>query len=335
MKKSAMMTFAALVFSTMAYADLSVTGVNGVSSFSTTNLKSGATASITINGGLAGPQCTADGTNPCNSCTSTLSCVNSTLGVDEYPLCACNENRVYDSLLIKVNLQNSDTATGNAMLIYGGVPVTLKTPANGGKFVDFTWGQVCQLAGASSCESLSSVSQIPLTLGLDLNGDGLIGPDEPQFPVFVKLVEPGSAYNIFGHPNMDGVGSFQLGPGDGRIYLLNVMSSIGFPLMSYGASVAAVRVYASDKSMSEAYQGHAVANVDLGVADDGSGLKTNYIDGLNNGTPYYVRLALVDQAANIVQYYPDLLSLPSNCLAGTADPASCPYAATPGPTPGK
>jgi hypothetical protein len=100
----------------------------------------------------------------------------------------------------------------------------------------------------------------------------------------------------------------------------------GFGLLPYGSVVTAVRIFASTHSMLEATAFGRDLEYDIPIMSDDT-LSQDFVPGATNGKRYFVRMALLDQSNNVVQYFPPMDTLPKSCT--TAPDATCPYAVTP------
>lgn len=304
-------------------ASLTVASVTGSSATEVS-----ANGTTTIWGGLGGDDCsmTADGKTTCNSCSSRVtSCPQS------QPLCACNTNRIYNSLVLRINLKKSAKTLGNAIVMLNsgtGTSTLLPiTGQNNGDFVDFTWSTLCGSLGSADCNTLINFgSSLTLNIGIDQNGNGLLEASELATSAVVRLLNPGLDYSVYGAPKYEGFGDFNVYPGGGRAMIENVLVPSTFPTLSYGTTVRAMRVFVGKNSMLEANYDSAVTTMDLKLDDKGQNFKNNVISGLNDPTLYFFRVAAVDQAGNVSQFLPSNQSLGPECT--TAPTAQCRYATT-------
>ncbi len=289
------------------------------------------TGGVEIFGGLAGPPCSS-GSGTCNNCASNPipACTNGTT-----PLCACNTNRIYNNLPLTItvtktggagNLAAQYTANGNTQKL------TLSTTSS--TSLSVPWLQLCVAMGRTSCED--DATTLPLTVKIfsDDNADEALSTGEASIDVNVTLRDPGDDYHVFGRINSDGVNGFAPYPGDSKIYMENVDASGSFPTLSYGGEIKSMRVYVSDTSLSDATPGdNKLESQDLPVAGEGTevDLTNSIVDGLENGQLYFFRIALIDDAGNVVQFFPDLVLEDAAAeLACNGNPsAECPYSATP------
>ena len=288
-----------------------ITGVGGASGFS-------GTGTATIFGGLAGDDPhNGDANTPGNSCVIEPTCATK-------PLCPCNTARINNGLILTINLSNQTTAngtttttSGNAYALVGaantgtgGTSTSSSIPintnlSNGGSAVTIPWSSLCSAMGSNDCEALTSGASLTLNIYIDANNNGVDGTD-PYTPVSVKVLKPDpDTFATYGSKNFQGIGSFTPYPGDGKIYIKDAQTTQDFPLLSYATTIKGVRVFAAETNLPDANARSASKTQDLPVSDDGSSLAKNIIDGLNNGTRYFIRVAMLDEAQNVVMYSPD------------------------------
>jgi hypothetical protein len=348
------------ILTSPAYGTITITGISGVSSSSIVANTTAApapgqtaapavgTASATIYGGLAGtcPNLPGSGLT-CNSCdpTQTTSCTNAA-GVNEFPLCACNPARIYPGLPITITITES-AATMGYVRAYIGEPGTVgqevpyaTPPALGTGTVSFFWGTgVCAFENPSDPQCAAVTSQtVSITIWVDntAGGTGVYASTNDSVPLTFKIQNPGTEESVFGNSASEGVGQFTPFPGDERIYLTNINAATTFPaLTTYEAIIATAIMYASPNHLDDADAANTSIPIgNLTVSSDASGLDQDFMTGVTNGTPYYVRLAMQDQAGNIVQYYPDGKGTDQNgtphpeCF-GASPTLACPFAVVP------
>lgn len=312
-----------LFWSSSAFA-LAVTGVSGSSNYSTTG-------TVKIYGGLAGANCSSaasSNVSTCNSCeASFLTCTTT-------PLCACNTARIYDGLILTINLRKNEAGSANAIVTKAsdGTALNLTSVSNGGSSVSLTWFTICSAMGAGSCESVASSgtnTSITLRVVIDKDGNNANTSGEETVDVDVRVFNPGTTtYNVYGAPTTVGISDFKPYPGDEKIFLEDLNGEGGFPVLGYaGASAQFVRIFSSDVSMDDAVPGGGLETEDLPVVDNGDNLERNVFSGLTNGTTYAFRIGLVDEANNVVQFYPPDNS--GTCDAVPFNNSNCKYIATP------
>lgn len=333
----------AILFAAFAWTNAFATAptINGVSGSSGYNL----TGTITIFGGLAGT-CTGDNVTPCDSCTAAAIAANGTCATA--PLCACNQSRIYDNLVVTIGLTKPSDVTGTvqaciAQVVSGTKTALTQVPGtNGGSYVALQWNTICAALGSASCDPFSptTTNQLQAEIWLDKNNSGCTAEDAGEDPVTVyfKLMNPGSPqYDVYGNP-AEGIGSFVPYPGDQKIRLEQLNTTAGFPNLGYsgGAKATRVRVFISPNSLDDAnYQNPPQDPAELNIVDGGDSLASDVVDGLDNDKLYFFRVALVDEASNVVQYFPDRAATDSNgtahpeCTAAGPAGATCPFSATP------
>lgn len=154
--------------------------------------------------------------------------------------------------------------------------------------------------------------------------------DEPSTAVTIILSNPTDAFNVFGEVgnSNEGISSFKLSAGNRQVTLTDLVLDMNFPYLSYGSVATHVRVFISEESMLKATPAESTFYpVDLEIALDGASLKSATIDRLENGRTYFFRIALVDVAGGVVQFYPGMDNLPASCT--TAPDSTCEFSATP------
>lgn len=323
---------ASLSHADLAAKSLLVESVVGASAAQLSNAKT----MVTILGGLAGGDCSvlADGRKTCDSCSSRVT----SCGANQ-PFCSCNTTRIYNNLVVRINLKKTAKSAGNALALvmtsthsFYLLPVTAN---NGAEFIDFTWTSLCAALGNSDCNTLESVAvnTLSMRIGQDLNRNGRLEAGEPTVNATFKLIRPAN-YDVYGQPNRDGFSGFQAFAGESKVFIENVTAAKAFPMLAYGARAQAMRVFASEEDMDHANYDSAVKTLEMTLDGSGRAFTVNEIKGLVNGTLYFFRAATVDEAGNLVQFLPNPRDLPQSCVTSPSD--HCPYAATPAisiPTP--
>lgn len=305
-------------------AGVTVVSVEGASNYTLTPspIILGGLAGLTTTGGTgAAGACNAalNNTSTCNSCPDACATA---------PLCPCNPTRIYSSLKVRINVTKPDSSAGNIIGTWSGgtaSPVTYTSTGPG--FIDVLWQEICNhVTNANSdCDLASGTAS--LNLYIDKNGNNIVDTtDGDPSPISIKLVKPGSSDAV---ASTSGITGFEPYPGDEKIYIRDPEKDGGFPILPYGGTATKVRVYTSDINMADAVPGGGFEPQDLNVSSATSAeLNTNIVDGLTNGTPYAVRVAVVDDANNIALFFPDAGS--GNCDTQIPpDPIGCDYAATP------
>ncbi len=313
--------FAALfVFSNLALAAAPiVTGVDGVSNVTLTGTP-------TIYGGFAG-DATACGFSDkpfSNCCSAVLTCADD-------PLCACNENRAFDNRTITFTLQTD--AAGEAIVTKtdNSILSIVDNDGNDGKTLQTTWGQICgALLGNASCEGALTATTATFRIYLDKDRDGVIDSGEEYVEVAVKILKPTAAtYDVYGSPTSEGIGGFTPYPGDEKIYIEDPATDTNFPNLGYSSEAKKVRVFMSAAGSDSANPENSLEPEDLIIDEDGAELDDSTVDGLENGTRYFFRIALKDEAENIVQFFPSKAAADAEGCNTVPIPDGCDWAATP------
>ena len=298
--------------------------------------------------------------------TSSTSSSGTSTGTSQSPLCACQGSAIYNNLNAVIGIvdsanSGSGTSSTSCPSPYVYAALGSQSPGTGAigtsnnvsnvtqtGEVSVPWSQLCSqmstVAGGSGttsdCGSVTSGASMTLTVWVDDNCNGIFDNGDDYVAVTAKIVVPSNSpsENVYGTAATDGLGQFTAFPGDGRIYLtdLDTASGNGFPVMNDTVNATAITVYASTLSLDDANaSGSAVSTFSVGVNSDGS-LAQNYVDGVTNGTRYWVRVATVDAANNIQQFYPDLSrnlsqTLQTACGSGNASNnyQGCPYTVVP------
>jgi len=303
------------------------------------------TATVTVWGGTAGLACTgSDQYSTCDSCKTTTTCADTT-GDTQGPLCSCNTARIYDNLVLVLTVAGGDGHTLRAQAtnaVAGQTNSTFPTVNASGSSVSVRWGDLCShMATQGSCEGMNQNGSF--VFFDDTNEDSILNNGERSMTVTVNLVSPQTAgtgttsavsdFNIYGAPNSVGIGQFTPFPGDDRIYFDNVNTTTGFGTFSYGGTASGMRVFVSKTDLASALPSSNDGTQDVGIENNGDQLSQDYIDNVDNGTTYFVRIGITDQAANLVQLFPDndpTTGNKSSCFTSSGlNPQTCIYAVTP------
>jgi len=279
-----------------------ITGISGASSHSLTG-------TIIAIGGTAGT-CTGgmDNINTCDSCAGGL--------------VACNTTRIYDSLVLRIAATHTDP--GNLILVNNNTNNTMiSTAPHNSQTVGATWGSICTAILGGSCES-PTTREGTVRVCVDKNTNNSWDTGEECEDVKIKVLQvPAGQYDVYGQPTAEGISDFKPYPGDEKVYIEDLETSV-FPTLGYGGLIKTVRVFIGETNMTDAVPG-SFAPQDLAVIEDGNTLQNNVVDGLENGKEYWFRVGLVDEANNLVQFFPP----PGTNTDGDCDTASCKYSATP------
>lgn len=299
-----------------------MSGVSGVTSSSITD------ALTTINGGLAGSDSTCSGhTELCDNC-----------GTGSDLLVACNRSRIYNNLDVTFTVSTKETA-GSAILTKDDKTVITDIETNSLTSVTITWSNICANAfgdnSNSVCESIGDgkITGGHLRIYIDKNNNGSLEDDESSagyVPVTVNLYHPADGdWNVYGTPNSQGIGKFRPYPGDEKFRLEDVDSHTNFPAFTDG-KFTGVRVFVSDESLENAAPGlnlDADKSDDLALNSDGQFADDPIIEGLENGKLYAVRIAMLDEGQNVIQFFPDHDA--EAACAAPLNPNTCDYVVEP------
>lgn len=328
----------ALVFGTAFNAFAagpSITGVAGASNYTLPTTTGTTTSGSTIiYGGMAGLDCNGDGgTTTCNSCTidhmTTDGCADAANAT-----CACNSTRIHSNSSLSITVNRVDTATGNIRIAVANGNTYNTVGTGTGDAVTATWSDVCQASTlGTTCEAgVSGNLTINAKIFIDKDNNNVfdtINEASVATDFSFRLLRPDTLnHSVFGFSEESGFGStsgpgFVPYPGDEKVYIEDLESPT--TTFGYGGKAVKLRVFHSDTAILSA---NAVSEntTDLTVSTDGNTLDRNVVsNGLTNNTTYVFRVASVDEANNIVQFFPD--GSDGNC----ANPpfTGCPWAATP------
>jgi len=260
-----------------------------------------------------------------NTCeVSSMTCATA-------PLCACNSNRVVDGISTLSFEMDPRFVTGKLIMINTGTRSLVYPVSSNGNTIGVDWARLCASAnvGATDCGSAGGTFSFGVQMAFDDNSNGMIDSNEGATEVFVGVVNPGTQYDIAGMINNDGILNFAPYPGDQKVYLHDFEMDPSFPYLGYGALAKAVRVYVSDQSLAKANIGEALVTQNFPLDVMGM-LNSPVITGLTNGTTYFFRVALVDNAGNVVLNFPgDVSATHPECNA--APGTGCPWAVAPEP----
>lgn len=323
------------LFSLSAFAvGPQITSASGVSNVTLPTISgTTVTGAAVIFGGVAGGDCSTGATvATCNSCTTALISADPVCLTAADNLCACNTTRIFDALQITLTVKRGDATAGNIRVALGSTaPTTVGTGT--GDSVTFTWAQVCAADAGGACSAASKT--VAAKIFVDKNGDNTFNSTDESgvatdFSFKILVPTPGQ-FDVFG-TNTEGIGGaqgFVPYPGDEKIYLEDIDAATNFPVLTYGIATKAVkvRVYHSDQGLASAHA-ESADPTDITVTADGNTLDRNVVSaGLSNNTTYVFRIAMVDEANNVVQFFP-APNADATCDAGTPF-TGCPWAATP------
>lgn len=253
-------------------------------------------------GGLGGSYCTV-GDAPCNSCQEMVDtwtankpaatfCNPLNTGVTDpkAPFCACNENRIYNNLMVTIYLKDSDVAP----IIIKSNQSTDLTPQNDGpngkNFVQLRWSRICQLISdnnVADCNFLAPKSGT-LQIWVDKNSDGKVDSSETTNLTVEVVPSPEDQMNAVADPF--GAAEYTAYPGDEKIYIENMS-------LPAGTSIKKITIWFSDLGFDQTY--YSQANYQTFDVDADGNISVPRVTGLTNGKTYHFRTSVSDQAGNI------------------------------------
>ncbi len=326
-----LLVIAGFFISTNSYAAGPViTAVSGASKVILGTSGSGTTGgTTTVFAGLAGDSCAAVGNgSTCNNCTAAVMATSTTCTTA--PLCACNTARPYDTGTVTITATApSGVTTGTLKMVKDALTTPIIPVTNSLGSVTFNWTELCTQSGATSCATAVTAT-ISGKIFVDKDSDNALGTGEETTAIQIRIIKPTDAtYDVYGTrtEGIGGIQGFVPYPGDEKIYLEDLESHTNFPAMSYGAKVTAIRVMHSSAGMETANL-DASDPKDLTLNTEGKP-NSNVVDsGLSNDTTYVFRVAMVDEANNVVQFFP-AATTNANCDSTNPGFNGCPWAATP------
>jgi len=284
-----------------------VTNITGASNFTLTG-------TITAFGGFAGTACTGvDVDTTCDNCAGA-------------GLTACNSTRAYDSLRLRIYATHTDT--GNLILVRPTDNTVISTAPFNSESAYAPWSAICASLtnGTSTCDtSPGKDGTVRICVDKDLGGDYDSGEECEDVRIKISQMAAGGGFDIADTNN--GITDFVPYPGDDKIYIEDPLTSSNFPNLSSGGKIIGVRVFIGQDNMTNAKPGSGLTPVDLSVVEDGNTLDNSIVDGLTNGTKYWFRLGLRDEANNIGYFWPPDAHVDVN--GANCDTSECVYSATP------
>lgn len=294
--------------------------------------------SAQVFGGLAGGAsdgacASKTGSSVCNSCSAVTG------------LTACNESRIYDSLIVAINVEDVANEAFDLVAEVDGSSNVEMIPETGSsdQQIRFKWSNICnQMSGISGgCETVtgSGAATVTINIAYDRDNDNQFSTgDGDSTQITFRVFKPSATQNEFssGH---SGIKDFRPYPGDEKVYIEgqdgpDIQADGSFPNLDYsGAEAQRVRVFAATDGIEHARYNSAKELTplqDLDVEEEGTALSSKIYDGLENDTLYFFRLALVDQANNVVEYIPSAADATAeHCDSTDGAKANCKWAATP------
>lgn len=306
-------------------ATTKVTGVAGASN-------SVIDTTVKIFGGYAGPACNGSGTETCNNCTDgSFACATA-------PFCACNETRIYNTLPLRISIEDTNATP---QIIESGSTGIITASSSGGGFVEVLWSTLCAKAGVD-CNTSPTVGDTKKNLSLrvwvDSNSNGQADTDETA-TLSIDIV-PGVT-DVINTCAEEGICPYLAYPGDEKIYVERMKAHSGFPTLGNGALAISIRAFFSPNNLNEAsYNTAEFLYQDFAVDKEGNYDNIKVTD-LENGKPYHIRLALVDEGRNVTHwvsntYIDGTSGDPTTTGVATCDvtqtitdPTLCPFVAIP------
>ncbi|MCB0384311.1 MAG: hypothetical protein KDD43_02885 [Bdellovibrionales bacterium] len=299
--------------------------------------------SVIIYGGFAGSDtsCVSNEDGTCNNCTVSL--------------VACNERRALVGSDLSINVKSDSAASvgpviittsdGNTQIGTDGDRVGKDTVGT----VKLSWSTLCSAAfsgkAGASCATTTNPSDVAtLKIGVDENDDGQLSTSEGD-TIQVKVHMPVTADTIdhcndTGATFTDGICAFTAFPGDEKVYIEDLDPTTTFP-NSGNIQFSHARFFYSTVGFTGgvdgANPGSQFGYVDVEIETEGDEyfLAKNNVDGLANGTYYFFRISMLDQAKNVAFITSDNAILfgcgkAANTLApDPTDDANCQFMARP------
>ena len=300
---------------------MKVMNVSGVSAW-----RAGEGNILNVFGGTAGI-CSGNDPNveTCDSCQLT-------------ELSACNEKRIYEELKLTITFQIDSLEGSGPILVQTQeegevVEVVEKSPSNVGvsetASVTLEWGIICtDVIGLSDCDSANGRKTV--YIGVDANGDNDLDESERGSVVFhvqsPNLEEEANETGVCGDHNEGGICQFKVLSGNKKVFLSNLVSSSGFPVFN-GSRFTALRVFYSTEGFDEVFPVSPYQS--FFISNDLSPLEMYIISDLKNDTPYFFRVAVVDESQNVAFFTSDESVRAACGSVGDICSVDCPHCAVP------
>ncbi len=341
--KIGLVAFGVGQFGFSASAKVLITNIAGASNFELATETTG----TSVFGGTAGEACTGNNVDPCNSCATTTG------------LKACNERRIYQNLQLRFDFQ-SDTKTGTPILARADDTAGTRignrfgnptTAAQVTVSAFATWGEICEaFTQVADCSKPFTGS---LRVGLDEDRDTIFQSGEESITVSIKVFDPnkdsdGTRTTAFDtnkgcDPSVQdadaGLCYFAAAAGDAKVLIDD--PRIGDGTTSVTIPLQGIRVFMSTENFI-CDPNESLSPADIGITEEENGeirLDNQIVDGLENGTRYYFRVATVDEANNIFAFTDDSVinaecGTAYDCAGGSRslgnlDVETCPFIARP------
>lgn len=245
-----------------------------------------------IAGGLVGSCSNADGLQTCSNC----------MAASGTPFTACNQQRIYDNLILSIPLKNPGNVGVARMTITSSTGINLPIDVgNSLNAVRVPWSSICASSGItpSSCEN---VDDLQLAATIWIEQDGMPGPSGNEASTQIKIVVVGGSFTNAMDDCSSAIGTgicaFRAYPGGSQVFISDLEAIGAYPNFYGTRKAKKLRFYFSSTSFEMAYPGLADKEADLNITADGS-IADRRIGGLKNGNSYFVRSAIIDNANNI------------------------------------
>ena len=271
---------------------------------------------IKVFGGTSGDECDGAG-NTCNSCTG----INNSNGPS-----ACNENRINDlGGILTINFNRTGTGTPiitNSNKTMNLLPALNEDEENSrANYVSIRWDIICSyIVETSNCD-LNEGREV-VHVGIDQNDDNILDSNEASVAINIIVTSMEDVVNM--QTRADGIASFQVYPGDEKIYLLDSETDVyddfeegfevlgSFPAYKGVTNFNEIRLYyeetsAGCSSISEVQNNSNYVYTNITNLDEAGSFDTDrvFFTGFENETQYVFRLGLVDEAGNVGLFTPN------------------------------
>ncbi len=285
-----------------------------------------------IYGGISGldtdGECASKtGSSTCNSCTTSLA--------------ICNQQRIYDSLILEIVFRATGGTAGNVIATKEDRTTALTIQAgsstnvgpNQDAVIRLLWSEVCSVVGevAGGC---STGFTKPMFIGIDSSANGTLDGSEESLSVSMRVIAADVANATIDHCEQNpaptqGICSFSTYPGDAKAYVEDLGNATGFP-NGPGVKFTHLRFFYSETNFASVTPDLGTYT-DIEIEEDTSGFQLidNRIDNLENDVQYFFRVATIDTARNISNITSDVAII-NYC--GSLTPAAgdiCPFRVTP------
>ncbi len=338
--KSIILFIFLLLFSSLSFATVTITGANGYSVLDNTT-----TTAPYIFGGHAGTCAEGDSTTTCDSCANS----------NESP---CNQLRVSSSTLLSITYTSDSSTAGTAIVWNDSSSGVIKldtssettySGAGDSVTVVIPWSTICTVLGGDSDCSNDIITNTPTDtaragknnyfyIAIDATGDGLDASDE-QLKVQIRTKSHAVVATDYDCITGDttGICDIIVYPGDEKVFIKNAYKEDDSTLLLEGDfDVKSAMIWYSEGNFSDMTLANAVSEgtlteLPLIVENSELFLSTDRITDLTNGVGYNFRFATKDEAGNIFDIAPSTFytSTPRSCVGAGTDGTSCNYDAMP------